>query len=415
MSWLYVPGLACSPRESELHASFMGLSTVLSVTSKGKSLQPRSLLRLWKQGRSIRRLSGMTLSPSVASNGVKEWIASLGDFHASPGARRANKKAPQTNAGSGLISHESFAKLNRHFASLKTCGDLFQEADLNSSLLDLPISGCMRNGVLSRRPMSVLRKNVSEFSYWLTVTTSEANGAGHHGSGALDLRTAVSKWPTPDCNSATYSNGKFGPNLRELAAQWMTPCVPNGGRALAEEFVISKGKTPGGEKNGRFGIPSEILADAGRAGLSNAEQPGQPGQPQCGQQTWSTVAEFCTAQLGHTDVSGLRRQSNRSIENRINSSGSEIHSPGPGLFAPGPVSDRWEGIVANEPHLAPAIEPDVRVLVDGMAYLVDESRSDQLRAVGNGVVPLAAAVAFVVLARRAGIFTTHEREIVRAA
>jgi DNA (cytosine-5)-methyltransferase 1 len=35
---------------------------------------------------------------------------------------------------------------------------------------------------------------------------------------------------------------------------------------------------------------------------------------------------------------------------------------------------------------------------------VDESRADQLRAIGNGVVPLQAAAAFVLLARRAGIF-----------
>lgn len=74
------------------------------------------------------------------------------------------------------------------------------------------------------------------------------------------------------------------------------------------------------------------------------------------------------------------------------------------LFAPGPADSRWGGIVANYPYLAPAIEPGIRVLADGLAYLVDESRSDQLRCAGNGVVALQAAVAFVTLARRAGIF-----------
>ncbi len=74
------------------------------------------------------------------------------------------------------------------------------------------------------------------------------------------------------------------------------------------------------------------------------------------------------------------------------------------LFAPGPVSDRWAGIIADYPHLAPATQPGVRMLAHGITYLVDESRSDQLRAIGNGVIPLAAATAFVLLARRAGIF-----------
>ena len=71
------------------------------------------------------------------------------------------------------------------------------------------------------------------------------------------------------------------------------------------------------------------------------------------------------------------------------------------LFAPGPLDPRWTAIVSNRPDLAPAVEPGVRMLADGMAYLVDESRSHQLRQVGNGVVPLQAAVAIIELVRRA--------------
>lgn len=71
------------------------------------------------------------------------------------------------------------------------------------------------------------------------------------------------------------------------------------------------------------------------------------------------------------------------------------------LFAPGPIDPRWPGVVANRPDLAPAVKPGVRLLADGMAYLVDESRAHQLRQVGNGVVPLQAAVALVELVRRA--------------
>lgn len=70
-------------------------------------------------------------------------------------------------------------------------------------------------------------------------------------------------------------------------------------------------------------------------------------------------------------------------------------------FAPGPLDPRWAAIVANRPDLAPAVEPGVRMLADGMAYLVDESRDHQLRQVGNGVVPLQAAAAVVELLRRA--------------
>ena len=107
------------------------------------------------------------------------------------------------------------------------------------------------------------------------------------------------------------------------------------------------------------------VADAGQPRLPHAQQRGQPGQPH--PHGGRAVAEF------------------RGIP----------------LFAPGPLDPRWTAIVANRPDLAPAVEPGVRMLADGMAYLVDESRAHQLRQVGNGVVPLQAAAAFVELLRRA--------------
>ena len=60
------------------------------------------------------------------------------------------------------------------------------------------------------------------------------------------------------------------------------------------------------------------------------------------------------------------------------------------LFAPGRnATDTWREILAADPTLEPAICG----MVDGMAH-----RVDRLRLCGNGVVPLQAAFAFVVLA-----------------
>ena len=94
----------------------------------------------------------------------------------------------------------------------------------------------------------------------------------------------------------------------------------------------------------------------------------------------------------------------------------ELRGPLP-LFAPGPSDPIWRDILsagrigawqravtddeAGASPWAPATKPGVRVLADGVALVVDESRPHQLRQVGNGVVPLQAAVAFVVLIRRA--------------
>lgn len=124
-----------------------------------------------------------------------------------------------------------------------------------------------------------------------------------------------------------------------------------------------------------------------------------------------------------------------------------------GLFAPGPSDPRWSEIIREFPHLAPALDvgadtagitaslsrafrsiapginrrarrksarriaaafargissdsakSDVRMLVNGLAFDMGDSRAARLKCVGNGVVPLSAAIATVVLARRAGLF-----------
>lgn len=55
-------------------------------------------------------------------------------------------------------------------------------------------------------------------------------------------------------------------------------------------------------------------------------------------------------------------------------------------FAPGPADPRWPDIIAR----APSLEPAVRRVADGLA-----GRIERLRHCGNGVVPLAAALAWV--------------------
>lgn len=54
-----------------------------------------------------------------------------------------------------------------------------------------PISGSMRNGQVFEQPMSEPRTADSGSSYLPTPATSDTNGPGRHGTGGLDLRTAV--------------------------------------------------------------------------------------------------------------------------------------------------------------------------------------------------------------------------------
>lgn len=72
------------------------------------------------------------------------------------------------------------------------------------------------------------------------------------------------------------------------------------------------------------------------------------------------------------------------------------------VFAVGPKDTRWADVIEVHPHHAPAIEPGFRVLAHGRSLVVDESRADQLRLGGNGVVALCGAAAARELDRRLG-------------
>jgi DNA (cytosine-5)-methyltransferase 1 len=144
----------------------------------------------------------------------------------------------------------------------------------------------------------------------------------------------------------------------------------------------------------------------GREELAHATGDGRhQGRPEpIGQQGRPDASE-CGGTVADTSQPGLegRELANPRYDNRQwqQTHGSAPELRGAPLFAPGPADPRWAEIITNRPDLAPATEPGVRLLVDGMAHLVDESRAHQLRQIGNGVVPLQAAAALVELIRRA--------------
>ncbi len=76
-----------------------------------------------------------------------------------------------------------------------------------------------------------------------------------------------------------------------------------------------------------------------------------------------------------------------------------------GIFAPGPADSRWNEVLVLNRWLRPSVsqaevESPFCNLADGLADLVDVNRTDALRMLGNGVVPLQAAAAFTELLRR---------------
>lgn len=186
----------------------------------------------------------------------------------------------------------------------------------------------------------------------------------------------------------------------------------------------------GGERDGREGDPEwagldlghahlngcEGVEDAhaarpvdvgGRENLAHAGRGSEPWQEPIAQPERFRSPDDIDTGAGVADPGSARRQGRELGRARNGNRGwQEAHGSVTelcGLFAPGPADPDWSDLLEQCPQLAPAVEPGFRVLVDGLALVVDENRADALRITGNGVVPLQAAIAAVVLFQRAGV------------
>lgn len=74
----------------------------------------------------------------------------------------------------------------------------------------------------------------TEATNWTTPSASDGERGGTltanmSGTSLTQQVNSISRqWATPDCNTSTYSNGKFGPNLRQQSADWPTPRATDG-------------------------------------------------------------------------------------------------------------------------------------------------------------------------------------------
>lgn len=135
--------------------------------------------------------------------------------------------------------------------------------------------------------------------------------------------------------------------------------------------------------------PDDVAAGRGcGAAVGDAESGGLPGGPrEPGSGPLAREPERRCDGMGDTESRGLGEQRDAALAGR----GGHADGSVP-LVPPGPNdADGWRYIVEQWPYLAPAIESGVLRMAHGVA--VDVDRRHRLRACGNGVYPLAAAVA----------------------
>lgn len=282
MTWLYLPSncaaaSACLEKDCEPGSPTWASRLAPVSTLSGKLTQPQSWLRAWKKAAWMRHLSGATFAPSTLSLGVAKWIASLPDSRARTlalpaGAQGSTASGPacsSKSSGSQPIAVRGSCFWRTSQASFLPPPPLWTKPKANltnarppESWENWPTAGGTRNGSLFLRPMWVPATagrggSASRGETWPTPNTmpNAPNSGLNRGNGVIRARhksqsigLTAENWATPDCNTASYSNGKFGPNIRQQSAQWMTPNVPNGGRHVPEELVASKGMTAAGQK-----------------------------------------------------------------------------------------------------------------------------------------------------------------------
>lgn len=230
--WLYLPSKITSSSAPE-PAPPVELSTdfsaalAASCTWRGKPTLPLYWRLVWRRKTWMRRLSGVTLSPSTAARGVESWISSLQASRASRTASPASAKAPTTRGGSGRISLGSFATWDRRSSSWRTCQGSLLPGDSASFSGTWPHSGTLSNGTCLARQKSARPTSAGASSSWPTPTSMDGYSGPGHGEtmeGSASLRTVA--WPTATVQNSprgTTTTGISHPGVSLIDAVRMFP------------------------------------------------------------------------------------------------------------------------------------------------------------------------------------------------
>lgn len=249
--WLILPTSASSPEseDSILPCDSLFHRLVASAMWRSKHLRPESWRRVWRTVPWARRLSGLTLEPSLQDSIVVEWLE---QFSVSPvriSLSQESKRASKVKPGqdSSTTPCESFARLDASGCFWKTSlqFSLFQQDTPYSE--SLPKAGSMRSGFLFARPKwerptaesgySSLDIEEEDGENWPTARSSDGEKGGPNqrggGRGDLMLSSAAAQWKTPHGMGGLDASGKNGGSgggeFAKQATQWTTPQAHDSG------------------------------------------------------------------------------------------------------------------------------------------------------------------------------------------
>lgn len=347
MAWLYLPGQAASTSDS---SSPSPTTTAPSATRRGKLTPPQRWSRVCKTAPWTTLLSGTTLPPSTADRGAASWISYLAASRARTSAVPDSAPASRADADprSGGRWLASFGRWSPGTSSWRTSAvSLF--GDSTSFSERWPTWGSMRNGVAYRREPWAPRTAVTASSSWPTPNVADPRSSGRHTTttGVMHPGTTLTDaardlWATPRVSATRTSRKAL------TQKHWSAP-------SLEQMAELSRGE-----------LPRELVSEAELTPQACRIYSPASARPTPVVSDWKGAGPLAR-----------RKESDDTLATRAER---YFHS---GLQDPPTAT----GGAATSPD--PRLEPAVRRGADGLAH-----RVDRLRLTGNGVVPLAAAVAF---------------------
>jgi DNA (cytosine-5)-methyltransferase 1 len=166
-------------------------------------------------------------------------------------------------------------------------------------------------------------------------------------------------------------------------------------RRMADTGDITTSEQRGTGSGRRAKRKGQAVAQRSSENVANSVSDRLQGQQQARSTTRSAVRGG-RADVGDAASSRPSRVAGRQLQHEVaTEAGVQVADlNGRSIFPPGPADREAWGKVA------PSSQPALRRMANGLAFGLDKSRRDRLRACGNGVVPLQAAVAYAELLER---------------
>jgi len=235
VTWLYVPNLpetSCpsAPASEDLSLASSSLSIIgerlgeASATWRGKEQPPQAWSRRWKQGGFIRRLSGLTCSPSTLDHGVAQFISSLLETPAKTTASLARAQARMESASLRLRSVALPKSAGLILSSARTSRGT-QTDNLQPSSQHWKHWATALRQEYSVRPPLATPCDASDCSSWPSATVAQRR-----------------------VNKSASMNAAERPTLDLVAEMWMAPAVPNGGRCTEHAEQVGQTLYHNGKK-----------------------------------------------------------------------------------------------------------------------------------------------------------------------